>query len=49
MKMWASDSIEAVYYTQNAIETVIPYKSRNLELNKIKAGKRDTRGVKVRA
>ena len=49
MKMWASDSIEAVYYTQNAVDTVISYKSRNLELNKIKAGKRDTKGVKVRA
>ncbi len=49
MKMWASDSIEAVYYTQNAVDTVISYKSKNLELNKIKAGKRDTKGVKVRA
>lgn len=49
MKLGTGDAIEAVYYTQNTVETTIPYKSRNLELNKIKAGKRDTKGVKVRA
>lgn len=48
MKLGAGDTVEAVYYTQNAVETTISYKSRNLELNKIKAGKRDTKGVKVR-
>lgn len=49
MKLGAGDFIEAVYYTQNTVETVIPYKSKNLELNKLKPGKRDTKGVKVRA
>lgn len=48
MKLGAEDAVEAVYYTQNAVEATISYKSRNLELNKIKAGKRDTKGVKVR-
>lgn len=48
MKLGAGDAVEAVYYTQNAVEATISYKSRNLELNKIKAGKRDTKGVKVR-
>lgn len=48
MKLGAGDTVEAVYYTQNAAEATISYKSRNLELNKIKAGKRDTKGVKVR-
>ena len=48
MKLGAKDSVEAVYYTQNAVETTIPYGSRELELNKIRLGKRDTKGVKVR-
>jgi len=48
MKLAAGDEVEAVYYTQNAVDTTITYKNRNLELNKIKAGKRDTKGVKVR-
>ncbi len=48
MKLGAKDYVEAVYYTQNAVETTIPYGSRELELNKIRLGKRDTKGVKVR-
>lgn len=48
MKLSAGDYVEAVYYTQNAVETTIEYKSRRLELNKIRLGKRDTKGVKVR-
>ena len=48
MKLGAKDYVEAVYYTQNAVETIIPYGSRELELNKIRLGKRDTKGVKVR-
>ncbi|MCM1121653.1 MAG: DNA topoisomerase 4 subunit A [Eubacterium sp.] len=48
MKLGAKDSIEAVYYTQNAVEQTIEYGDRKLELNKIKLGKRDGKGVKVR-
>lgn len=49
MKLGAGDSIEAVYYTQNAVETSIKYKNRNLVLNSLKPGKRDSKGTKVRA
>ena len=49
MKLSNGADIEAVYYTQNAVESVIKYKNRNLVLNSIKLGKRDTKGVKVRA
>ena len=49
MKLADNDLLEAVYYTQNAIESNIQYKSKNLVLNSIKLGKRDTKGIKVRA
>lgn len=49
MKLDSGDRLEAVYYTQNFVETTIPYKSKNLSLNNIKLGKRDGKGVKVRA
>ncbi len=48
MKLSANDSLEAVYYTQNAIETSIKYKNKNLVLNSLKLGKRDSKGTKVR-
>lgn len=48
MKLTASDHVEAVYYTQNATEQIITYKEKQIELNKLKLGKRDTKGVKVR-
>ncbi len=49
MKLGAGDFIESVYYTQNAVETSIKYKNKNLILNSLKPGKRDTKGTKVRA
>ena len=49
MKLAENDLLEAVYYTQNAVENTINYKSKNLVLNSIKLGKRDTKGIKVRA
>jgi DNA gyrase subunit A len=49
MKLTENDLLEAVYYTQNAVENTINYKSKNLVLNSIKLGKRDTKGIKVRA
>ena len=48
MKLSAKDEIEAVYYSQNAVEQTIEYGNRTLELNKIKLGHRDSKGVKVR-
>ena len=49
MKLGDKDYIEEVYYTQNAVEQSIQYKNKTLELNKLKLGKRDSKGVKVRA
>lgn len=48
MKLGADDYVEAIYYTQNAVEQTIEYKGKMLELNKLKLGKRDSKGVKVR-
>ncbi|MCD7725985.1 MAG: DNA topoisomerase 4 subunit A [Clostridiales bacterium] len=48
MKLGAKDELEAVYYTRNAVEQSIEYGKKPLELNKIKAGKRDGKGVKIR-
>lgn len=48
MKLSDKDSLEAVYYTQNAVEHDIIYKEKKIELNKLKLGKRDTKGTKVR-
>ncbi len=48
MKLGAGDSIEAVYFTQNAVESSIKYKSKKLVLNSLKLGKRDSKGTKVR-
>ena len=48
MKLGPKDSLEAVYYTRNAIEQSIDYGGKELELNKLKLGKRDSKGVKVR-
>lgn len=48
MKLGAKDYVEAVYYTRNAQEQTIEYKEKALELNKIKLGSRDGKGVKVR-
>lgn len=49
MKLGDKDAIEAVYYTRNAVESSIEYKSKTLSLNNLKPGKRDTKGTKVRA
>lgn len=48
MKLGADDYVETVYYTQNAVEQTIEYKGKMMELNKLKLGKRDSKGVKVR-
>ncbi|MBR1931728.1 MAG: DNA topoisomerase, partial [Lachnospiraceae bacterium] len=48
MKLGDKDEVEAVYFTQNAVETAIDYKGKHLVLNSLKAGKRDTKGTKIR-
>ena len=48
MKLGANDSLEAVYYTQNAVGKSIEYSGKTIELNKIKLGRRDGKGVKIR-
>lgn len=48
MKLGVNDYIEEVYYTRNAQEQTIEYRGKSLELNKLKLGSRDTKGVKVR-
>lgn len=48
IKLGQDDYVEAVYYTQNALEQPIEYKGRTIELNKLKLGRRDSKGVKVR-
>lgn len=48
MKLGDNDSLEAVYFTQNAVETAIKYKAKKLVLNNLKLGKRDSKGTKVR-
>lgn len=48
MKLGEKDFLEAVYYTQNAVESAIKYKNKKLILNNLKPGKRDGKGTKVR-
>lgn len=48
MKLGEKDFVENVYYTMNAVEQTIEYKGKKVELNKLKAGKRDGKGVKIR-
>lgn len=42
------DYIENVYYTHAIDNQSITYKNKNIELNKIKLGKRDAKGTKIR-
>jgi len=52
MKLGDTDAVEAVYYTYpegDGENRTVPYKSRNLDLHKMKSGRRDTKGTKIRA
>ena len=40
--------VEEVYYTQNAVETKIVYKEKEVNLTSLKLGKRDSKGTKIR-
>ncbi len=48
MKMDEKDSLEQAYLIESRTEYAISYKEKQLLLNKIKLGKRDTKGTKVR-
>lgn len=52
MKLGPKDYVENVYYTGSTEHSAeyhsIEYKEKQIELNKLKLGKRDTKGVKVR-
>lgn len=48
MKLSAKDYVEHVYFTGSGMEQIIEYKDKQLELGRLKLGKRDTKGTKVR-
>lgn len=48
MRLGEGDHLEAVYLYQTGKEQTITYKEKQLVLNKLKSGSRDTKGVKVR-
>lgn len=48
MKLSEGALVEAVYFTQNAVEADIKYKGKKMVLNSLKLGKRDSKGTKVR-
>ncbi len=48
MRLGAGDRLEAAYLYQTGTEQTITYKEKQLTLNKLKPGSRDTKGVKVR-
>ena len=48
MKLGDGDCLEAVHYTRPTDTQTIEYKGKEIELNKLKLGSRDSKGVKVR-
>ncbi len=48
MKLGPKDEVEKVYYTMVLDNTSVEYKGRNLVLNDLKNGRRDTKGTKIR-
>ena len=48
MKLGAGDLLEEAYLTQAISDRSIVYKEKTIELNKLKLGKRDAKGAKVR-
>lgn len=48
MRLGPKDLVENVYYVPGAGETVIEYRDKKMELSRLKTGKRDTKGTKVR-
>lgn len=48
MKLAPNDSIENVYFTVNGMDQSVTYKDKQIDLSKLKLGKRDTKGTKIR-
>jgi DNA gyrase subunit A len=48
MRFNTNAHLDSVYFTQNAVEQSMEYNSKIIELNKIRLGKRDSKGVKIR-
>ncbi|MBE5847642.1 MAG: DNA topoisomerase 4 subunit A [Lachnospiraceae bacterium] len=48
MKLSDKETLEDVYFSQNAVESSIVYNEKTIELNKIKLGSRGGRGTKIR-
>ncbi len=48
MKLGEEDYLESVYYSEPTVETLIPYKDKEMEITRVKLGKRDSKGVKIR-
>ncbi|MCL2122445.1 MAG: DNA gyrase subunit A, partial [Clostridiales bacterium] len=48
MKLAVDDLLTAVYYLVSGDESAIEYNGKMLELSKLKAGRRDGKGVKIR-
>lgn len=48
MKLGPNDSIENVYFTLNGMDQSVTYKDKQIDLSKLKLGKRDTKGTKIR-
>ena len=48
MRLAGSDCVENAYLVANRMEYMVEYKEKEIVLNKLKLGKRDTKGTKVR-
>ena len=48
MKLGNNDCVENVYYSSQFSDAVIEYRDKQIDLNKIKLTKRDTKGTKIR-
>ena len=46
MKLGEKDLVENVYYVQNAVETTVTYNGKDIALNHLKTGSRDSKGTK---
>lgn len=48
MRLGEKDRLQAIHVYRTGREQTIEYKEKQLVLNKIKPGSRDTKGVKIR-
>ncbi|MGN1313632.1 MAG: DNA topoisomerase (ATP-hydrolyzing) subunit A [Lachnospiraceae bacterium] len=48
MKLTLGDYVEEVYFTVNSVDSPIIYRDKELNLNSLKAGRRDTKGTKIK-